>query len=187
MWNSPSRKPTTTRGSTACSRQGSRSRTARCASPTARAGASRSTPIGSPKRLIARARSADAARLGLLLTRADAAAPPLEAPLRMLFEPLRRNVLSLDQTTHCGRDINRRPLFMTHLRRAGQTNDKDQRNNRSWVPFSQAASRRLSRHIPGHIGASRVYSTSTVPPAVWMRALRRKRILEAHHATDSRD
>ena len=64
--------------------------------------------------------------LGLFFARTQSAAPALEAPLWVLLEPLRGDLLSLNEAAHGTRDIDRRLFFVTNTRTTGQAHDKNE-------------------------------------------------------------
>src|ERR1700730_755895 len=57
------------------------------------------------------------------------AAPGLQRPLRMLFNPLRRNLLALDHADHGAHSVNRWDLFAADVWCGGETDDKNQGNH----------------------------------------------------------
>jgi hypothetical protein len=68
-------------------------------------------------------------RLGLLLARAELAAPPGEAPFGVLLRPFGGDLLPLNHTGHWAFEIDGRTLFTTNVGCRRKTDHKNERDH----------------------------------------------------------
>ena len=66
---------------------------------------------------------------GRLLARTELAAPAVEAPFRMVLQPLRGDLLALHHAGHRVDHLDRRGFLVAYIRTAGKTDDQNKSNH----------------------------------------------------------